>query len=142
MSTARKRAKPSGKADNQPNKVEAALRGLFHLDRAAKQAKADFEAFRPDAIEAMKGLAAKTAGFVDNGKAVQATLVEGERLVIDEDLLLTKLNGKQIAKITKAVVDRELLEAAVKLGDISADLVASCSEMKASAPYIKFTEKR
>lgn len=142
MTTARKRAKPKGKADNQSNVIESALRTLFRLDREAKGAKAAFEGYRPSAIAAMKDNAIKTALIGVDGESVSATLVEGERLVIDEALLISKLDKRQLGKIMKPVVDRELLEAAVKLGHISADLVASCSEMKPSAAYIKFTEKK
>ena len=69
----------------------------------------------------------------------KVTLVEGSRLIIDEDRLHKKLNAAQWKSVTKSVMDRGLLENAINAGDVDAQVVAEASTEIANAPYIKVT---
>lgn len=72
-----------------------------------------------------------------DGSTVKATFVQATRLVYSEERLKTALNAKQWAKVTKQVLDKTLLEAAVVLGDVDANVVASCTDQTESAAYAK-----
>lgn len=74
------------------------------------------------------------------GQKVRGKVVRAERVVIDEPTLLGHLDGLGLGdKVTKRVLDKGLLEAHVKTGEIKPDLVAACSEVKQNKPFIKIS---
>lgn len=72
------------------------------------------------------------------GQKVKGSIVRAERVVYDEDALAAAL-GPNWDSVTKRVLDKGLLEASVKTGAISGEVVASCAEIKPNKPYIKIT---
>lgn len=73
----------------------------------------------------------KTASVViPSGDAIKCTLVEPQTTVIDEERLKKSVQGTTWKKITKTVLDKEKLEAAVAIGMIDLNVVAAVSTIK------------
>lgn len=79
--------------------------------------------------------------FDADERQVTGTLVEGVNSVLDAEALRDALTPEQWEKITIPVLDKDLLEAHVLTGEISADLVESFTEIRPRAAFLKFTEK-
>lgn len=84
------------------------------------------------------GIGSLTQALGDGGK-VKGTLVEAERLKIDEPKLKARLTAKQWKQVTKQVLDNELLEAAVAMNVVDPMVVAEVSETVMNKPYIRVT---
>lgn len=72
----------------------------------------------------------------------KATLVEPERTVIDEVALADDLSPEQWESISRRVMDKAKLEAAVANGEVDMDIVVAHTEFVPTTPYIKITKKR
>ena len=73
----------------------------------------------------------KTAALtLPNGDEVKGTLVTPQTVAIDEARLKAALGSKMWPKVTKAVLDKDALEAQVAVGNIDANVVAGCSTLK------------
>lgn len=76
----------------------------------------------------------------DLGGGLQATLVEAERLKIDETKLRTTLDPVTWRSVSTRKLDKERLEQAVAEEAWLAETVASCSELVTNKPYVRITE--
>jgi hypothetical protein len=74
-------------------------------------------------------------------QGVKGTLVKASTVVIDPDKLKGDLTAAMWKRVTKQVLDKEMLEAHVATGDIDPNVVAAASEEKFSKPYIKVSGK-
>lgn len=81
----------------------------------------------------------KTATLTVAGATMKATVVAGQRVVIDEGKIKSALDPKTWKKVTRVVLDKDKLEAAVALGEVDTNTVAACSEVKDVKPYVKVT---
>jgi len=81
----------------------------------------------------------KTVSTKINGAEVKGTIVAPQRVVIDEQKVRNALDAKMWRKVTRLVLDKDKLEAAVAIGDVDANVVAQCSEIKDTKPYVKVT---
>lgn len=84
-------------------------------------------------VDAMQQIGKKSI----SAQGVKGTLVEGTTVNIDEDALKKALGAKTWGKVTKQVLDKAKLEAAVVIGDVDEVVVAQCSEEKPRKPYIR-----
>jgi hypothetical protein len=84
----------------------------------------------------------QTCTITDDYSTIQATVVKGTRLKIDEDRLKKNLGATMWAKVTKRVLDKAKLEDAIARGAVSPVDVATCSEEVPNKTYVKLTEKR
>lgn len=83
----------------------------------------------------------KSTSTVDGGKRYQATYVQGETTSIDEAGLRKELGATKFRKYTTEKLDRKKLEAALELGEVDPIVVGRFVQVKASNPYLRFTEK-
>jgi hypothetical protein len=69
----------------------------------------------------------------------RGTLVEPTRIEIGEAMLKRKLGATLWKRITKTILDRDLLEHEMAAGNVDPKVVAMCSEEVPIAPYIKIS---
>jgi hypothetical protein len=70
----------------------------------------------------------------------KVTMVTRETLKFDEDTLMSALGKRRFARVAKLKIDRSLLEKAVASGEIDSRLVAGCTVVTASAPFLRISE--
>lgn len=65
------------------------------------------------------------------------------KMVVDEDRLKKALGASQFNKLTSPVLDEAKVEAAIQLGDVDPNVVASCTS-ESETPYleVRFKEKK
>lgn len=83
----------------------------------------------------------KTSSAQDGGKKYQVTFVQGETTSINEESLRKSLGATRYRKYTVEKLDRKKLEAAMELGEVDPIVVGQHVTVKASNPYLRFTEK-
>jgi hypothetical protein len=76
----------------------------------------------------------------DDGSKHTVTVVQRETLKVDEVTLLSVLGKRQFAKISDQKLNTKKLEAAVRDGVISAELVSDNSVVSRSNPYLRVTD--
>lgn len=114
-------------------------RMAFAAKQEAKEAKDLFEGMQADTVKAMHD--ADTDHFeIDMPEGtVKVSLVEVDRMILDEDALRARLGEDVWAGCTKEVLDKDLLEARIATGEIDADIVQQCAEWRPNKPFVKFT---
>lgn len=115
---------------------------------ALRQAKVDAEAAKERVLELEASLIAELHGqgltsihTQIGGETITGTLVEATRILIDEPRLQKSVGALTWAKITKRVLDKPRLEAAMAKGDVDPAVVAAASEEVPNKPYVKVTAK-
>jgi len=76
----------------------------------------------------------------DDGSMYTVTVVQRETLKVDEVTLLQTLGKRQFAKVSDLKLNTKKLEAAVRDGVISAELVSDNSVVSRSSPYLRVTD--
>lgn len=113
------------------NTTAIELLALASAKAKAKQAAQDVVDAETRLIEAMHKAGQKTVSTVlPDGEAIKGTLVEPQTVVIDEDRLKNAIGAAKWKKVTKTVLDKAKLEAAVAIGEIDQNTVASVSTLK------------
>ena len=102
-----------------------------------EQMKKDQQA---DLVQEFKDGGFKSHSVAADGMKVTGTLVEPERVKIDEERLKKAVGTEVWNRITSRTLDKKKLEALLALGEIDPNVVASCSETSVS-PYIKIAMK-
>lgn len=97
------------------------------------------EQVEKDLVEALEAAGDKTVSVNIDGHIAKGTLVKGTRVVIDAERLKKALPARIWGKVTKQVVDNTLLEAAVAIGDVDANVVADCSTVNDVRPFVRVT---
>lgn len=98
------------------------------------------EAVGESLIEALVAEGKKSISVtLDSGDAVKGTLVEPQRVTYDEGRLETAVGPKVWSKVTKRVLDKAKLEAAITMGDVDANVVAACAQVADSKPYVRIS---
>lgn len=79
----------------------------------------------------------------DSEQDATVRVKERERLELDEDRLKKAIGAKAFNKLTTPVLDEAKVEAAIQLGDLDPNVVASCTSTSIT-PYleVRFTKKR
>jgi DNA integrity scanning protein DisA with diadenylate cyclase activity len=70
----------------------------------------------------------------------RVTMVTRETMKFDEVTLMAALGKRRFARIAKMKIDRALLEKAVASGEIDANLVANCTVVAESDPFLRISE--
>lgn len=78
---------------------------------------------------------------VTGGTAINGTLVEAVRIKVNEPKLAKALGASKWASVTKRVLDKDKLDAAMVTGAVDPTVVAAASEEVHNKPYIKITVK-
>lgn len=78
---------------------------------------------------------------LDNGDTIKGTLVAPSRVSIDADRLKNVLSAAQWKKVTTLVLDKAKLEAAAAINVVDPNMVAACSTITDTKPYIKVSGK-
>lgn len=71
---------------------------------------------------------------------INASVIEGTSMVIDDVKLRRRLGARLWGKVTKTVLDKKMLEAAIAAKEVDPIIVAECTEEVPRTPYIKTTE--
>lgn len=116
-------------------------KGLLDLAVAKAEAKVAAEKValaERTLIDRLHNAGQKTVSVVlTNGDAVKGTLVEPQTVTIDEDALKKRLGATLWKKVTKTVLDKAKLEAAVSIGEIKQTTVAEVSTIKDIKPSVR-----
>jgi hypothetical protein len=91
-------------------------------------------------LEHMRETQRKSMSTRRGGKVLKLTYVQSSTNSIDEAGLKKSLPAKLWVKITKLVLDKAKLEAAMEIGEIDPIIVGQHVTVKQSRPYIRFTE--
>ena len=118
------------------NKLTETLARLWVTRQAFNEVEEEYKAIKASGVSVFKETGTDKAEVVVGDRLVKGTLVQATQVVINEGSLMDALTPKQRAVVTSPALDKEKLEAAVKLGVIDADLVAAHSEIMEKAPYI------
>ena len=121
--------------------LEYMLVQLAKARKAEAAAIEEREAAQSVLVNAMKAKKRRTASVVlpeDRG-TINGTLIEAQRIVYDETKLKAKVGRTVWTKITKLVLDKEKLEAAVSLELVDPIILAECSTVTDNKPYVRVT---
>lgn len=122
--------------------VDTLLAEAAMLKVQAEAATAQYDAKAAELVAAMQRDKVKDCFIpLHDGGEIKGTYVAPQRTKIDDTGLLTVLDDEQIAKVTKRVFDKDLLEAAVAVGVIDADTVAAHSTIVDVKPHVRITGK-
>lgn len=116
--------------------ITDALAKLWLTRQTFNEVEAEHKEAKETAVEAFQKAGQGKAEVIVEDRRITGTLVEGESLVLDEASLLEALTDEQRDAVTKVVLDKDKLEAAVKLGIVDEDTVTAHSELKPRQPYI------
>lgn len=106
---------------------------------------------RKDIDGAVKDVQANVIGLMDvrgesthvtEDGALKATVVRPERHRIREDKLRRKVGDEVWDQITSPALDEDKLASAITLGLIESSVVAACTEVHETTPYVKTTVNR
>lgn len=117
--------------------LPALLDEYQELKAKADEIQEALEAARDQLVTAMQKLGAKSTSVQLPDKLVKGTLIEVSRIVINEPALKKKIGAEMWNKVTKRVLDKPKLEAAMALGEVDPNTVASVSEEVPNKPYIR-----
>lgn len=111
---------------------------------AAKQAEEKLSSLKVEIqtrlVEAMEARNLdKASATLEDGTSIKGTLVKAERVIIKEDDLKANIGSAKWKKVTREVLDKAKLEAAVAMGIVDADDVAAASEIVQNKPFVKVT---
>lgn len=118
------------------SKLTETLARLWLTRQTFNEVEAEHKAAKEAGVSIFKETGTDKAEVVVGDRLVKGTLVQASQVTINEGSLLDALTPKQRAVVTSPALDKEKLEAAVKLGVVDADLVAAHSEIVDKAPYI------
>lgn len=117
----------------------ATQRLLMRLARIKVEQKAlaeELEKVQADLLTNMTAEGVDKIEFEYDDTEYKGTAIYGQNVVYDVPSLESSVTQEQWDMVTKKVLDTEKLEAAVTIGAISADIVATCSEVKDKKPYV------
>jgi len=108
-------------------------------DAALKIAKENFDKKTNDLASHMllEGIKSDLVNVHD--KDYKVTVVESERLKIDEDHLIKAIGKRIYNKVSVRKVDKKLLETAIKNGEINPAAISGSVVISKSTPYLRVT---
>lgn len=125
-------------AFNQSDDPQDLLLVLANIKAAQDALKVQHEQMQARLIEALdKQGKDKIAATSSDGRTVKGSVVRAEKVVIDQAALEAALPAKVWEKVTKRVLDNDLLEAHVATKAIKEEVVAACSEVRQNKPYVR-----
>lgn len=116
-----------------------AITRFVHAKRAKEVAEERFSEAQQDLLDVLGDQKSAWANVDD--MRVTVTQVEQSRVVIDESRLKKCLGAPVFNKITKRVLDKELLQDAITRKEVDPVKVAQCSEEIRSRPFIRMSAK-
>lgn len=111
-------------------------RKIKRLDERMNALKEQKDALQSEILHEMEHRG--TTGLETHGYRI--TYVAPIRQVYDEELLHTKLGATRWKIVTKLVLDKDLLAAAVSEGKVRPQTVASCVTEIPSKPYLRISD--
>ena len=130
-------ARPLPPTKLDPKLIDDATLDLAEAKRESKEASEAVSEAQQTLLDILS--AERLPGW--NVDRVTVTVVEAERLQLDEGMLRRKLGSTAYRKICKLSLDRKLLEDAMARGEIDANTVAECSTLVPNKPYLRLTER-
>lgn len=123
--------------------IENRVVRISDLRKRAEDLKAVIDQEQSDLLDDMEeaGLDKVQATDPASGDVIQATVVKGEIVTTDDTKLKKRVGATIWNKITSRTLDKSLLEAAIKAGDVSDVDVASASTVRPRRPFVKITRK-
>lgn len=122
------------------NEVQQALIELALMKKHRDVAAERYALAEKRAIDALKAAGQKTVSAVfPDGETVKGTLVQPQRVIIDEERLKKALPAPKWKKVVKEVLDKDKLEAAVALGEIDTNIVAGVSSVVDSKASVRLS---
>lgn len=125
------------------DEIEGRVVRISDLRKRADDLKAVIDQEQSDLLDEMEeaGLSKVQATDAASGDVIQATVVKGEIVTTDDAKLRKRVGATIWNKITSRTLDKSLLEAAIKAGDVSDVDVASASSVRQRKPFVKITRK-
>lgn len=116
----------------------------YEAKQELELAESKFQYHQSKLIEelSIKGLDSISVQDGSEAMTIQAKIVKATRIIFDEPKLKKLLGADKWKKVTKLVLDKTLLEDQVARGEVSTELIATCTEEKPNKPYVKFTTKK
>lgn len=116
---------------------------ISDLRKRADDLKATIDREQQELLDSMEeaGLTKVQATDPATGDVVQATVVKGEIVTTDDAKLKKRVGATIWNKITNRTLDKSLLDAAIKAGDVSSVDVAAASTVRPKKTFVKITRK-
>jgi hypothetical protein len=134
------RKKDGMTVDQRKERLNQILAEMEVQKQVAKDATEERKRLQEEGLTHMRRLKIKKFPFVDaDGRKRNGTFVQGTSLVYDEARLKKRLGSKIWPRLLTKVLDQNKLKAFVASGEITAEVLAECSEEVENAPYIKVT---
>jgi hypothetical protein len=128
--------------DSVVKRIERSLIRLRDARNASKTHKEVADEIQGSLLDLFMKADAKKIEIEYEDVKITGTLVESTTLVLDEQKLKGMLGDDLWSVVTRPVLDRTLLEAAIVRGEVDAEEVAKCSSEQPRAAFIKITEKK
>lgn len=109
-------------------------------DAALKIAKENFDKKTNDLASYMLVEGIKSDLVNVRGTDYKVTVVQTERVKVDEDSLVKSIGRRLYNKVTTRKVDTKLLECAIRDGWIDQDTIANSMVVSKSTPYMRVTK--
>lgn len=136
--------KPNQKVAKKPATVSVLVTLLRDTIRFKAEAKSLTDAAstaHDNAVETMRNLDLPTIDFDDAQLTYHCTLVQPEVQLVDWDMIADAIGAKEYRNLCVATPQKDLLDAAVKAGKVSVELVASATTFRQNKAHIRITPK-
>lgn len=118
--------------------LTALVEEIAEVDTSLKDLNARRKDLRADILTAFEN---EGLDMFEVDGVAKVTLSKPKSLVLDYDKLVDLAPDDVVEKITVRVIDKEKLEAAIKLGDIDNGIVDAISSYKKQSPRLTVTVK-
>lgn len=135
---------PMKKKRTTARKLTALEQTLIDISEKKKKVdalKKEILLLESDAIAGMERVEGETIDVHHGKETIHATIVRGEKVILDEEVLAKKVGAPTFNKITLRVVDSTKLAEAIKAGTVNEVDVAASSTLRPLKPYVKITRK-
>lgn len=130
--------------DHEPLAATPSLGELVEGLRAARaeldRADEAFHTAQSAVVDHIKALGQKTASYSQGAVVVRATVVQAERVVVDEPALKKALGARVFNKLTVRKLSNELLRKAIMDSVVDPVVVAQHSRITYNAPSVRISE--
>lgn len=127
------------KRSNKETELTEHLQQMQETKQLIERAERDFAYAQEQVIKLMEQAGNKTAVVDMDGAKIKVTVVEQERMKINDTELRNAIGEDTFNLVTVRKVDTVLLKEAITKGTIEADVVAKVTTIAKSSPYVRIS---
>ena len=120
--------------------IDDLVQAVLEAEGAKIEAEEEWRKLRAQLAEAVLARGEQSAhGHTDEGEVIRVTVVAPETTKTDEQALAARIGLRAFNRLTKRVLDRDLVGRAIQDGRLSVEDYAACTEIRKTAPYPKLS---